>query len=464
MCSKDTMEVKELQDNYVVCSDCGCYISQEDETTVVDGTTICNECMLQYEKCEDCGEYHRRNDMRELHDGGYICENCYDYKDYGTCENCGRAVHLDDVIPVRYRDCPDEWEYYCPECIESMCRNNEITVCDDCGQYVYRDWTYEDDDQTICNHCYISNNYCTCNECGAIIAENNAYWDTYTEAYYCEACYDELENNKYIKQYHNGASCGLKFYETTAEPTYNNGHIRYFGIELEVDDGDRDAAVENVFYVLNGSYDQDADRYAHFEDDGSLGNEGFEIITQPMTRAYLETFRPRIEEATKILSRAGFRSHDARMCGLHIHVSRDTLTTQTINNMIYAISLFWHTCVRISRRTSNQLAHYACSYAHKCGADDTPDKIIERTKDAMLKRNRYYALNTTNKETIELRICRGTLNVNTIYASLDFFAALIKFAETYSENDMMEMSVDDFNNYLRNFSSRLATYIEECGL
>lgn len=453
-----------MDERYVKCADCGRYIPPEDGTTVAYGGIICDDCLENYRQCGECGEWYIANDMQDTHDG-YICQNCIDSCDYTACADCGCYVPIDTITRVRDRDRADEWEWVCDDCLDS----NEYVQCDRCGEYVHRGWAHIDDyDHTVCDYCYDRYNYSTCYECGCLIDEDSTYYDDNSGEWYCEECYNQLESiNSYIHSYHDGASCGLRFYETVAEPTYND-HIRYFGIELEVDNGDRDAAVADVFNALNGTYDQYADRYAHFENDGSLSDDGFEIITQPMSREYLETFRPRIEEATRILTRAGFRSHDARMCGLHIHVSRDTLTPEIIDNMIYTISLFWHTCVRISRRTPNQLAQYARSYACKNESepDDTPDKVVARAKDVMreCKHDRYFALNTTNTNTIELRICRGTLNVDTIYASLDFFAALIKFAETYSETDMMKMSVDDFNSYLKNYSDRLAAYMEERGL
>ena len=417
---------------------------------------------VSYTQCDECGEWYRTDEMYRTQDG-HICEDCYADCGYMYCDECGCCYPEEKMERVRLRDSPDDYFYVCVDCLNS----GEFVRCDCCGEYVQRRWAQEDNyGNAICDYCYARYNYYTCDRCGRIVDECDIYYCKRTNGFYCEDCNDD-DTDTYIHSYHDGAHSGLKFHETDAEPTYN-GHVRYFGIELEVDDGNRSAAVEDVFYTLNGSHAPQDDCYAHFEEDGSLNNDGFEIITQPMSRGYLETFRPRIEEAVKILSRAKFRSHDAQMCGLHIHVSRDTLTPETINNMIYAISLFWYTCVRISRRTPQQLARYARSYAYKNENEpnDTPDKVIARVKDAMNanRYDRYFALNTTNSDTVELRICRGTLNVDTIYASLDFFAALIKFAETYSETDMIKMSVDNFNAYLKNYSNRLAAYMEKRGL
>lgn len=185
-----------------------------------------------------------------------------------------------------------------------------------------------------------------------------------------------------------------------------------------------------------------------------------------MTRTYLDIFRPRLAKACKILSRAGYHSHDARMCGLHIHVSRAALDELTINKMIIAMSLYWHTCVVISRRTMHQLDCYAQSYAYAGEIEnDTAEAVCSRAKHAKETRySRYFALNTTNTETIELRICRGTLKVDTIYASVDFFNALIDFAELVTEDEMLRISPDEFVAFLKSRSEILKEYMESRGL
>ena len=454
------------KEGMIRCDECGRYMPLEEATTVANGDTVCSECLDEYyAQCDECCEWYRKENMYSTPDG-YVCEGCRDNCDYMYCEECDCYHPSTEMTRVRYRNYADDWEYVCDDCLN----NGDFVKCDDCGEWVHREWAHRDDyDNVVCDYCYDNNNYYECAECGRLINEDEQYYDENTDAVYCVECYDELRDNEeydYIHSYHHGAISGTVFHDTDAEPTYY-GNIRYYGMELEVDDGDRSEAVEDVFYALNpNAYGVSDDTYAHFEEDGSLSSDGFELITQPMTRAYLETYRPRLEKAVEILSRAGFRSHDARMCGLHIHVSRNTLSSQTIDNMIYALSLFWHTCVRISRRTPYQLSSYAKSYAalDENEPGDTPDKVIERAKDAMRERSRYFALNTTNSDTIELRICRGTLNVDTIYASLDFYAALIKFAETHNETDMMKMSVDDFSAYLENYSDRLAAYMEKRGL
>ncbi len=54
--------------------------------------------------------------------------------------------------------------------------------------------------------------------------------------------------------------------------------------------------------------------------DGSL-EDGFEIVTHPMSLEYHEKHMPWAAVLQEAVS-MGYRSHQAGTCGLHIHVSR----------------------------------------------------------------------------------------------------------------------------------------------
>lgn len=308
------------------CADCGHWHTPEELTTVADGSVVCNRCLERnYERCKSCDEWHRRDDMHELHSGNYICNTCRDYGDYVECEGCGRLVHIDDVERVRYQNRRDEWEYLCPECLQRERDNGEIAVCDCCGEYVHYCWAHNDGyGNTVCAHCYDWYDFNTCEGCGRILPSDDVYYSNDGDHVYCESCYNDNES-EYVHSYHNGACCGTQFHSTDAEPTHY-GNIRYFGLELEVDGEEDNDAIEETFKALNGSGYIDDDIHAHFEHDGSLDG-GFEIITQPMTRRFLDEYRPHVEKVAKILSRAGYRSHDTtRPHAACIYTSAATLS------------------------------------------------------------------------------------------------------------------------------------------
>jgi hypothetical protein len=113
----------------------------------------------------------------------------------------------------------------------------------------------------------------------------------------------------------------------------------------------------------------------------------------------------------------GLRSHEGGKCGFHVHVGRDYLT----QGQIYRTQAFLNdvrneALIRaIARRYSNGYCHYKAHLA----------KFTATNKH---ENDRYEALNTTNVETVEFRIFRGSLRYESIMAALEFCNALLSFA------------------------------------
>ena len=154
--------------------------------------------------------------------------------------------------------------------------NDNITSCLDCGRDVdvsLHLWDSSDlgciyveaVDGYLCNDCI--ENYTNCENCGEIFhLEDMVYNDGYYYCRDCEPVYDFTIRNDY------GDSPGIEFFGT-----HKDG--RFFGIELEIDEGigyfdmlpEINKAVGNVVY---------------FQYDGSLGYDGVEIISQPCSLDY----------------------------------------------------------------------------------------------------------------------------------------------------------------------------------
>jgi len=88
--------------------------------------------------------------------------------------------------------------------------------------------------------------------------------------------------------------------------------FHFFGVELEADHGnEKDAAARDVTFG----------DLSYVKHDGSLTDDGIEIVTHPCSlRYHLEQFP--WDEILSSLADYGFRSHDTSTCGLHVHVSR----------------------------------------------------------------------------------------------------------------------------------------------
>lgn len=103
-------------------------------------------------------------------------------------------------------------------------------------------------------------------------------------------------------------------YSYKPDPEFKGEGKRYFGVELEVDYGGNDNAKE-VLDIAN--YDKEN---IYIKSDGSL-DDGFEIVTHPMTLNYYINLMP-WEEVMRKLIRMGYKSHKAGTCSLHIHINR----------------------------------------------------------------------------------------------------------------------------------------------
>lgn len=82
-------------------------------------------------------------------------------------------------------------EWICVECLDK-----NFSLCDRCGTYYYtEDMTHTVDGYSYCVHC---DTLCTmeCAECGDIYSKANMNYDSETEAYYCQDCYEVLMSER----------------------------------------------------------------------------------------------------------------------------------------------------------------------------------------------------------------------------------------------------------------------------
>lgn len=214
---------------------------------------------------------------------------------------------------------------------------------------------------------------------------------------------------------------------------------RYFGVELEVDEGgESDSNAERVLDIANTG-----NELIYCKHDGSLNN-GFEIVTHPMTLDFHENNMPWaeiMEEAKKM----GYLSHQAETCGLHVHVNRttfgDTESEQeaAIARVLYFFEKFWEELLKFSRRTQRQLDHWAARYGYK----EKPKDILDHAKGHN-SAGRYTAVNLTNRDTVEFRMFRGTLKYNTLIATLELLDNICEMAVYLTDKDVQGLSWTSF--------------------
>ena len=367
--------------------------------------------------CSCCGQAIEDDGYVLDRDDHIVCSECAE-NEYTQCECCGKYVPSSDVSSVNcFERCATTW--VCDDCLES---SGGYIRCDNCGEWVTEDRAHIDDyDNHICNRCYECEYY-TCTGCGEIIHMNHTYW--HDACTYCRDCAPPDED-ELIHEY------GHK-----PDPIFHGDQdsAMYMGVELEIDKGrNRHFCAEALCELSEG------EELFYLKSDGSL-YDGIEIVTHPCTLKYHTQDFP----WTNICQTAGtygFLSHDADTCGLHVHVSRDALGVfpyiqeATIAKIILLVDRFWDEIVRFSRRDIEKIDRWAAKPNASITRDDTISTAVDKVKKA--SSSRYRAVNLENEHTIEFRMFRGTLNVNTIHATLQFVDHLCHFAmDTCIENCM----------------------------
>ena len=335
------------------------------------------------------------------------CEACY---------ICG-AVHEEKLLTEF------EGKRLCPACLSI-----ETEVCSHCGERFWRVDNQGTLSQPLCKECY-DEHYTSCVECGRIIHREDARYEDLGDEPLCYHCYESNRGHDYIEDY-----C------YKPEPIFYGSGKRFFGIELEVDNGGEcDGNAASVMHIGNGN----GLEHIYCKHDGSL-DEGFEIVTHPMTLDYHLNEMPWKSMLTR-LKTLHYLSHQAGTCGLHIHVNRDSLgetydtQEETIARILYFFEKNWEELLKFSRRTNRQLEQWAARYGYK----DKPKEILDHAKSGG-NNGRYSCVNLYNSNTIEFRIFRGTLKLNTIIATLQLVNRICDVAFCLSDDDIKSMSWTTF--------------------
>lgn len=173
-----------------------------------------------------------------------------------------------------------------------------------------------------------------------------------------------------------------------------------------------------------------------FEHDGSIG-DGFEIISHPMTWEYFNRNINIFMRLLKLLDENKYKSHDGGKCGLHVHVSRNHIPIEEqtfwITNINFILERFQTEIYKFSRRDyleNGQRGSYCKSLTQKINLENGHESIDKKKIKALSRRSndRYVNLNLCNRNTIEFRMFRGTLNWDTFFLSLNLINNIVNQA------------------------------------
>lgn len=395
------------------CKICG-ELHSLDEGKIIKGSNhiyfVCNDCEPDnYAICDDCGELVEVDRTYSTHDNRIICENCYESGDYYMCDRCGKVVEDCHIIHIQ-----DTEEWVCDDCA-----NKNYYQCMECGRWFTDSRIFSDaEGEHLCEDCYC-NSYYTCAECGCFVRSDDCYWDDARDEAYCGLCYEEVKN-QIINRYHSHNKWTVHYTENEHDD-YMSDKLT-LGLEIEVE-GDTDFA--------DGFMERVDNDLIYLEKDGSV--EGFEIITQPMTREYAtEVFPNKISEGFKYLRENDFKGHNAG--GIHIHVANygDTmLTIYRLKRLLYNLdSKQQSLLLELTQRTKYELERWA----------DNQVSFNMSIEYAWCQGTRYEALNLDDRTgTLEFRIFNSNLRVERISKNIEMVYALLDYINSSSWNSSSDL-------------------------
>lgn len=192
----------------------------------------------------------------------------------------------------------------------------------------------------------------------------------------------------------------------------------FYGVELEVENNGDD------FYDVAMNTYKSVGEFAILKHDGSLNN-GFEVVSAPMS---MEVHRSEIWDKffDKDGGRKNLRAAKTETCGMHVHVSRDGLSTMTVGKVLEFIhsSKNQEFIEVIAGRERNRY----CMFAN----DDSKVEALRAKRGLQFERERYNGVNLQNEHTMEIRIFKGTLSRKVFLKNLEFCESLVKFAQNHS--------------------------------
>lgn len=200
---------------------------------------------------------------------------------------------------------------------------------------------------------------------------------------------------------------------------------------------------------MNGS-DSDVEDLIYSTHDSTVQ---IEFDTMPCSLEFHKN-KMNYREMFEYLDKEGYKGHDCKTAGLHIHANRSYLGKSrisqelVISKILYILEKFNDEICVIARRDND--------YSEFAGEKQNEDSIVElygKYKD----KGKRAALNLQHKDTIEFRMFKSTLKYETFILTLEFVKDIIDYAKSV---DIEEIELAKWSDLMNCFSSELRKYYE----
>ena len=349
-------------------------------------------------KCIACSsDIDNPDDVSYTSDNEVVCQDCK-----WTCEKCESIFSSNDD-----RSVVDGAELWCESCTD-----HSAHFCDIC-ESMFSGYTYGTDDSnnTFCETCF-NNETSYCEDC------DNTYFNG------CDVDHEGEEDSRVIHDY--SYRPDPRFYRHPDEEP----HRLYFGIEIETEVRGQDYADRRV--AAEYAVKLEGQGLAYLKSDGSL-ECGFEIVTHPMSHRYYANAESLWEVIRTLKSEYGMMSWGTKTCGLHVHISRAGFSGGSHQHRFLQL-------VYNNKKLYELLAGRSASHWAKFDDNVDPNTGVKSLKHKFDRSgsDRYSAVNTNNRNTLEMRIFRGSLNPRFIKSAIDLAHASVEFTRTMSVKEVID--------------------------
>ena len=229
------------------------------------------------------------------------------------------------------------------------------------------------------------------------------------------------------------------------------------GAEIEVggnnnisSDNDKNSTVKKCIQIMNGS-DSDEENLIYSTHDSTVQ---IEFDTMPCSLEFHKN-KMNYREMFEYLDKEGYKGHDCKTAGLHIHANRNYLGKSrisqelVISKILYILEKFNDEICVIARRDNE--------YSEFVGSKKEENSLVElygKYKD----HGKCAALNLQHKDTIEFRMFKSTLKYETFILTLEFVKDIIDYAKSAS---IEEIELIKWADLMKLFSPALRNYYTE---
>lgn len=379
----DKIHITQKENGFNICCRCRVIVFDEDEKMELNGKIVCKECM-SYTNIVDCPICKTKHFNWELY-----------------------RVDLTDAIRNKWKiDSSIKYIKICDDC-----RDRDLIQCNCCGKYELREAYSECDCR---NHRILSYSYKPKKPKLLSIKgtkKNTLFLGFENECECkCDHDYHECDNCSYCRGDDECDECDY----------YNS------------DNPDMSMYPEMLVEKLG--------KNVYCKEDGSLDN-GFEIVTEPMTYGYILANKDKFKEAFKSLTSDGVYSFSSENTGFHIHLSRAAFKSKkhlfNFAKVIYEDEKF---SSAIAQRSGNGYCYYPSNSDKENGMDEFIMKTIECC-------DRYRAVNFSNTNTIEIRIYKGNLSFDSCLTYIQHAVSVFHYTALATKLNK-GVSVIDYINYV----------------